>query len=70
MKVNIGEARAKVVIGIDEEKTPKVVLRANRKFVNKSKEVVFEPAEELKYGDEIKVTIEKISAAPKADSKA
>lgn len=59
-----------MIIEVDNEKEPKVVLRANRKFVNRSKEVTFKPAEELKKGDEIRVTVEKISAAPKADKKA
>jgi hypothetical protein len=65
MKIKIGEAQARMVTNISKESEPRILFRANYKNANKSTEVAFKPAEDLKTGDEIRVTIEKISAAPK-----
>ena len=66
MKIKIGEAQARMVTKIAKEGEWRVLLRANYKNTNKSNEVAFSPAEDMRNGDEIKVTIEKICAAPKA----
>jgi len=67
MEIKIGEAQVRMSADISNEDEPRVLLRANWKNTNKTNEVAFKPAEDLKIGDEIKVTIEKISAAPKTD---
>jgi len=66
MKIKIGEAQAIMMTDISQESEMRVLFRANYKNTNKSNEIAFKPAEDLKKGDNIKVTIEKISAAPKA----
>ena len=66
MKIKIGEAQVRMLADISKESEPRILLRANWKNTNKSNEIAFKPAEDLKSGDEIKVTIEKISVAPKA----
>ena len=67
MEIKIGEAQVRMLANISREGEPRVLLRANWKNANKTNEVAFKPAEDLKTGDEIKVTVEKISTAPKAD---
>ena len=68
MEIKIGEAQARMTTSINKEGEPRILFRANYKNVNKSNEVAFKPAEDLKTGDEIKVTVVKISAAPKKDA--
>ena len=67
MEIKIGEAKARMVTNVSKEGEPRILFRANWKNANKSSEVAFKPAEDLKTGDEIKVTVVKISAAPKTD---
>ncbi|MFC1875358.1 hypothetical protein ACFLUX_03680 [Chloroflexota bacterium] len=67
MEIKIGEAQVRILANISNEDEPRVLLRANWKNTNKTNEVAFKPAEDLKVSDEIKVTVEKISAAPKTD---
>ena len=69
MKIKIGETQARVLIDVVEEREPRIVIRSNWRNINKSNEVAFKPAEELKVGNEIRVTVEKISDAPKKDAK-
>ena len=68
MEIKIGEAKVRMLTNISTTDEPRVVLRANWKNANKTNEVVFKPTEDLKTGDEIKVTVEKISAAPETDA--
>ena len=65
MEIKIGEAQVRMLTNVSKEGEPKILLRANWKNANKTNEVAFKPAEDLNTGDEIKVTIEKISIAPK-----
>jgi hypothetical protein len=64
MEIKIGEAQGKKAMR-DIYKTDelKVLLRVIWK--NKTEEVTFNPTEDIKMGDEIKVTVVKISDAPK-----
>lgn len=67
MKIKIGEAQVRMLADISKEGEPRVLLRANWNNTNKTNEVTFKPAEDLKIGDEIKVTVVKISASLKTD---
>jgi len=68
MEIKIGEAQAKVTTNISKEVEPRILFKANWKYINMSNEVAFKPAEDLKIGDQIKVTIVKISTASKRDA--
>jgi hypothetical protein len=65
MEINIGEAQGRMTSDVNKSVEPRVLLRVIYK--NKSDEVAFTPSEDLKRGDEIKVTVVKISEAPKAE---
>jgi hypothetical protein len=66
METKIGEVQGKKLLR-DVSKTDglKVLLRVI--WNNKTNEVAFNPIEDMKMGDEIKVTIVKVSEAPKTD---
>ncbi len=64
--VIIGEASGKMTSEISKEEQLRVLLRVN--WTAKSEEVPFNPEEDLKVGDKIKVTMEKISEAPASES--
>jgi hypothetical protein len=65
MEIKIGEAQGKQAIrDVDKTDELRVLLRVIWK--KKSEEVAFNPAEDIKTGDEIKVTVIKVSEAPKA----
>ena len=65
MEIKIGEAQGRMITNINKTDEPRVLLRVIYK--NKSDEVVFIPTEDLSRGDEIKVTVEKISEPLKAE---
>ena len=65
MEIKIGEAQGRMLSNVNRADGSRVLLRVVYK--NKTEEVAFKPAEDLKIGDEIKVTVEKISEAPKTD---
>jgi hypothetical protein len=65
--VKIGQAQAKMTTDIEKTEDLKVLLRVY--WTPKSQEVIFKPGEDLKREDEIRVTVEKISEAPKAKAK-
>ena len=66
MEIKIGEAQGKKTIR-DINKTDEIRVLLRVIWKNKTNEVAFNPAEDIKMGDEIKVTVVKISAAPKTD---
>ena len=66
MEIKIGEVQGKKTLrNISKTEELRVLLRVIWK--NKTNEVAFNPAEDIKMGDEIKVTVVKISEAPKTD---
>ena len=66
MEIKIGEAQGKQAMkNINKTDELRVLLRVVWK--KKSEEVAFNPAEDIKRGDEIKVTVMKVSEAPKAE---
>ena len=66
MEIKIGETqKKKAVRDICKSDELKVLLRVVWK--NKSDEVAFNPTEDIKAGDEIKVTVVKVSDATKTD---
>jgi hypothetical protein len=60
--VIIGQAQAQMTSDISVEEDLKVLLRVN--WTAKTQEIPFKPEEDLKRGDNVRVTIEKISEAP------
>ena len=67
MEIKIGEAQARMTTNISKEIEPRILFRANWRNTNMSNEVAFKPDEDMKKGDAIKVTIIKVSEAPKAE---
>jgi hypothetical protein len=66
VEIKIGEAQGKkAVYDISETDELKVLLRVIWK--NKTNEVAFNPVEDIKMGDEIKVTVVKVSEPLKAE---
>ncbi|MFA5628790.1 MAG: hypothetical protein WC958_00790 [Dehalococcoidales bacterium] len=61
----IGQVERKVTTDVPASDELRALLRVV--WTAKSGEVVFNPAEDLKRGDIIRVTVEKVSEAPKAD---
>jgi hypothetical protein len=64
--VKIGQAQGQMTSDISMEEDLRVLLRVN--WTAKSKEIAFKPEEDLKRGDKVRVTVEKISEAPKAEN--
>jgi len=58
MAVKLGEVQAQMTSDVKKSEDVRVLLRVN--WTDKSKEISFKPAEDLKMNDKIKVTIEKI----------
>ncbi len=58
----IGQARGKMTSDISKEEQVRVLLRVN--WTAKSDEVPFNPEEDLKVGDKISVTLEKVVKEP------
>lgn len=68
MEVKIGEAQGKRAIkNFSKTDELKVFLRVVWK--KKSEEVAFNPAEDIKMGDEIKITVMKVSGSAGEDGK-
>ncbi len=64
MAVKIGEIQSEMTADVKKTDDLKVHLRVG--WNDKMKEVTFKPSEDLKRGDKVKVTIEKVEAeAPK-----
>jgi len=58
MPVKLGEVQAEMTSDVKKTEDVKVLLRVN--WTDKSKETIFKPSEDLKRGDKIKVTVEKV----------
>ena len=66
METKIGEMQGKKLLR-DVSKTDELKVLMRVIWNNKTNEVAFNPIEDIKMGDEIKVTIVKVSGAPKTD---
>lgn len=58
MPVKIGEVESETTADVKKTEDLKVVLRVG--WSDRTKETTFKPTEDLKKGDKIKVTIEKV----------
>ena len=58
MSAKIGEVTAEVTSDVKKTEDLKVQLRVS--FSDKVKEVSFKPLEDLKKGDKVKITVEKV----------
>lgn len=58
MAVKIGEVQSEMTADVKKTEDLKVLLRVS--WSDKLKEVTFKPSEDLKKGDKIKITIEKV----------
>ena len=58
MAIKIGEVTVEVTADIKKTEDMKALLRVG--FSDKSKEVTFKSSEDLKKGDKVKITVEKI----------
>ena len=58
MSVKIGEVVAEVTNDVKKTEDLKAVLRVS--FSDKVKEISFKPLEDLKKGDKVKITVEKV----------
>lgn len=58
MAVKIGEIQSEITADVKKTEDLKLLLRVG--WSDKLKEVSFRPAEDLKKGDKLKVTIEKV----------
>ena len=58
MAVKIGEGVSEMTADVKKTEDVKVFLKAG--FSDKMKEIAFKPSEDLKKGDKVKITVEKI----------
>ncbi len=58
MAVKIGEAQSEMTADVKKIEVMKVRLQVG--FSDKTKEVTFKPSEDLKKGDKVKITVEKV----------
>ena len=58
MAAKIGEVTSEMTTDVKKTEDMKVSLKVG--FSDKSKEITFKPSEDLKKGDKVKITIEKI----------
>jgi len=58
MAVNIGEVTSEMTADVKKTEDMKVLLKVG--WSEKSKAITFKPSEDLKKGDKVKVTVEKI----------
>jgi len=58
MAVKIGEVTSEMTADVKKTEDMKVLLKVN--WSDKSKEIAFKPSEDLKKGDKVKITVEKI----------
>ena len=58
MAVKIGEGTSEMTSDVKKTEDIKVSLKAS--YSEKAKEVTFKPSEDLKKGDKVKITVEKI----------
>ena len=58
MTVKIGEITSEMTSDVKKTENLKLSLKVN--YADKSKEITFNPSEDLKKGDKVKITVEKI----------
>jgi uncharacterized Zn finger protein len=58
MAVKIGEVQSEMTTDVKKTDELKVILKVDWK--DKMKEIKFKPSEDLKKGDKVKITIEKV----------
>ena len=58
MAVKIGEGTSEMTSDVKKTEDMKVSLKVS--WQDKSKEITFKPSEDLKKGDKVKITVEKI----------
>ena len=58
MAVKIGEVQSEMTA--DVKKTENLRVRLQASWSNKMKEITFKPSEDLKKGDKVKITVEKV----------
>ena len=58
MAVKIGEVTSEMTS--DVKKTEDLKVRLQVTYSDKAKEITFKPAEDLKKGDKVKITVEKV----------
>jgi uncharacterized Zn finger protein len=58
MAVKIGEVTSEMTADVKKTEDMKVSLKVS--YSDKTKEVAFKPSEDLKKGDKVKITVEKI----------
>ena len=58
MAVKIGEVTSEMTTDVKKTEDMKVSLKVS--WSDKSKEITFKPSEDLKKGDKVKITVEKI----------
>jgi hypothetical protein len=58
MAVKIGEITSEMTADVKKTEDMKVLLRVG--YSDKTKETAFKPLEDLKKGDKVKITVEKI----------
>jgi len=58
MTVKIGEGTSEMTGDVKKTEDTKVTLKVS--FSDKMKEITFKPSEDLKKGDKVKITVEKI----------
>lgn len=58
MAVKIGEGVSEMTGDVKKTEDVKIFLKAS--YTDKMKEIIFRPSEDLKKGDKVKITVEKI----------
>ncbi len=58
MGVKIGEVTSEMTADVNKTEDAKVLLKVS--YSDKMKEITFKPLEDLKKGDKVKITVEKI----------
>jgi len=58
MAVKIGEVTSEMITDVKKTDVMKVSLKVS--YSDKTKEATFKPSEDLKRGDKVKITVEKI----------
>ncbi len=58
MAVKIGEAQSEMTADVKKTEVMKVRLQVG--WSDKAKEITFKPSEDLKKGDKVKITVEKV----------
>jgi hypothetical protein len=58
MGVKVGEVTSEMTADVKKTEDVKVLLKVS--FSDKMKEITFKPLEDLKKGDKVKITVEKI----------